>query len=165
MNNTIKKNAAIIGCIGAILIASIYTYQYINKDYLTYKLNAFLIIIPIVAGILSQVIGKVKSGGVINFKSAVGAYVLCIVIIFITEALCAYTIYNHLDPSAKDVLLKAWGHIGENSNDKLAKVKVFDTPTFEGMEYVRGVFSKTLIFTVLGLISGLIISKINPPKS
>lgn len=165
MDQIVKQQSFRIAIIAAVITASLYFYMYATSDYLNSTFSLLFYTIPGIAGVIAQLVSKFKLAGTISFKQAVMAYVIVIVAVFIAEALSAYSIMNHLDSNGKTVLLEAWDKVYNSQANELATESMFKKPTFSAGEYVQGIFTKTIIYTVFGLISGLIISKANPPKA
>ncbi|MEO9952965.1 hypothetical protein [Nonlabens sp.] len=160
MDNTIKRNSFILGTVGALITLVIYLYMWQAQDYLNPMLNTSIYIYPILIGVISQVWGRLALKGNVSFKQVVLAYFICIIMIFITESVTYYILLNHVDTNAKQILLDAWQGITEKGQNSLAKSDVFKVPTYSLSEFALGFATKTLMFTVPGLITGLIISKI-----
>ncbi|WP_298950622.1 DUF4199 family protein [uncultured Nonlabens sp.] len=160
MDKTIKRNSFILGTIGALITLAIYLYMWQAQDYLNPLLNTSIYIYPILIGVIAQVWSRLALKGNVSFKQVVLAYFICIIMIFITESVTYYILLNHVDTDAKQILLDAWRGITEKGQNSLAKSDVFKAPTYSLSEFALGFATKTLMFTVPGLITGLIISKI-----
>jgi hypothetical protein len=159
MDQIIKKNSFYIGLAGAVMIVALYIYMWQAQDYLNPLLNMIPYILPIILGVVAQVWGRKSMNGRISFKQVVMAYFIAIVMIFLTEAVIYYILLHYLDPGAKEILLDAWRGLSEDQNG-LARSDVFKAPTFSLGESALAFATKTLMFTVPGLITGLVISKI-----
>ncbi|WP_124980696.1 DUF4199 family protein [Nonlabens xiamenensis] len=159
MDAKIKRDSFYIGLVGAFLTAGIYIYMWQAQDYLNAGLNTSLYLYPIIFGVAAQIWGRKIMQGKIAFKQTVLAYFICIVLIFFTESITHYILLNHINPEAKDILLEAWKGVGEQQKG-LARDQVFKAPTFSLSEFALGFATKTMIFTVVGLITGLFVSKI-----
>lgn len=160
MDQTIKRNSFILGVIGALITLTIYIYMWQAQDYLNPMLNTSIYIYPIIIGVIAQVWCRFAMKDQVSFKQVVLAYFICIIMIFITESVTYYILLNHVDTNAKQILLDAWRGITEKGQNSLAKSDVFKVPTYSLSEFALGFATKTLMFTVPGLITGLIISKI-----
>jgi hypothetical protein len=160
VDQTIKKNSFIVGAAGATVTLAIYLYMWQAQDYLNPLLNTSIYIYPIIFGVIAQVWARIVMKGKVSFKQVILAYFICIIMVFITESITYYLLLNHVDTPAKDILLKAWRGINEGTTSDLAQTKIFKEPTFSLSEFGLGFATKTLMFTVPGLITGLIISKI-----
>ncbi|OUS18595.1 hypothetical protein A9Q93_03700 [Nonlabens dokdonensis] len=160
MEQSIKRNSFIIGLVGAIITMGIYLYMWQAQDYLNPLVNTSIYIYPIILGVVAQVWARFVMKGVVSFKQVVLAYFICIVMIFLTESITYYILLNYVDVGAKEILLNAWRGITEKGTSDLAQTKVFKEPTYSFSEFALGFATKTLMFTVPGLITGLVVSKI-----
>ena len=160
MEQSIKRNSFIIGLVGAIITMGIYLYMWQAQDYLNPLVNTSIYIYPIILGVVDQVWARFVMKGVVSFKQVVLAYFICIVMIFLTESITYYILLNYVDVGAKEILLNAWRGITEKGTSDLAQTKVFKEPTYSFSEFALGFATKTLMFTVPGLITGLVVSKI-----
>lgn len=160
MEQSIKRNSFIIGLVGAIITMGIYLYMWQAQDYLNPLVNTSIYIYPIILGVVAQVWARFVMKGVVSFKQVVLAYFICIVMIFLTESITYYILLNYVDVGAKEILLNAWRGITEKGTSDLAQTKVFKEPTYSFSEFTLGFATKTLMFTVPGLITGLVVSKI-----
>jgi hypothetical protein len=130
------------------------------QDYLNSLVNTSIYIYPIILGVIAQVWARFVMKGNVSFKQVILAYFICIVMVFLTESITYYTLLNYVDVNAKEILLNAWRGISEQGTSDLAQTKVFKEPTFSFSEFALGFATKSLMFTVPGLITGLVISKI-----
>lgn len=160
MDQTIKRNSFIVGLFGALVTLGIYMYMWQAQEYLNPLLNTSIYIYPILLGVIAQVWARMVMKGNVSFKQVVLAYFICILLVFLTESVVYYLLLNHIDVNAKEILLNAWRGINDQSQGDLAQTKIFKEPTFTLSEFALGFATKTLMFTVPGLITGLIISKI-----
>jgi len=160
VEQSIKRNSFIIGLVGAIITMGIYLYMWQAQDYLNPLVNTSIYIYPIILGVVAQVWARFVMKGVVSFKQVVLAYFICIVMIFLTESITYYILLNYVDVGAKEILLNAWRGITEKGTSDLAQTKVFKEPTYSFSEFALGFATKTLMFTVPGLITGLVVSKI-----
>ncbi|WP_213522907.1 DUF4199 family protein [Nonlabens sp.] len=160
MEQTIKRNSFILGFAGALVTLAVYMYMWQAQDYLNPLFNTSIYIYPIFFGVISQIWARITMKGNVSFKQVILAYFICIVLIFLTESVTYYLLLNHIDTNAKEILLEAWRGINDKSQSNLAQVNVFKEPAFSLSEFALGFATKTLMFTVPGLITGLIISKI-----
>lgn len=160
MDQTIKRNSFIVGLIGALVTLGIYMYMWQAQEYLNPLLNTSIYIYPILLGVIAQIWARMVMKGNVSFKQVILAYFICILLVFLTESVVYYLLLNHIDINAKEILLNAWRGINDQSQSDLAQTKIFKEPTFTLSEFALGFATKTLMFTVPGLITGLIISKI-----
>lgn len=160
MEQSIKRNSFLLGLAAALVTFAIYMYMWQAQDYLNPLVNTSIYIYPIVFGVIAQIWARVVMKGKVSFKQVVLAYFICILLVFLTESMVYYLLLNHIDTGAKEILLNAWRGISDGNKNELAQTQIFKEPTFSLSEFALGFATKTLMFTVPGLITGLIISKI-----
>jgi hypothetical protein len=160
VDKTIKRNSFILGILGASITFGIYMYMWQAQDYLNPSLNKSIYIYPILIGVIAQLWARVVMKGKVSFRQVILAYFICIIMVFLTETITYYLLLNHIDTNAKNILLEAWRGINDKSQNNLAQTKIFKEPSFAFSEFVLGFATKTLMFTVPGLITGIIISKV-----
>ncbi len=160
MEKSIKRNSFLVGLFGAVITFGIYMYMWQAQDYLNPLVNTSIYIYPILLGVIAQVWARFVMKGNVSFKQVVLAYFICIVMIFLTESITYYALLNYIDVDAKEILLNAWRGISDQGTSDLAQTKVFKEPTFSFSEFALGFATKSLMFTVPGLITGLVVSKI-----
>ncbi|SCX97289.1 Protein of unknown function [Nonlabens sp. Hel1_33_55] len=162
MDQIVKKNAAVLGLIGAIITATLYIYIWQTQDFQNMAIGVVTLILPLAIGIAAQVYSKNKLGGYLTLKQAVLAYFLAVLIIFVTEALVNYLIYVVWDPSAQEtVRLMQEQMVAQEKAASNAAVKVSEID-YSAKEYLIAATSKLLFYTVIGIITAFFIKK-NPP--
>ena len=138
--------------------------MYYTGDYLNSSFNLLIYLTPAILGLAAQLYNKFKLNGAISFKQTLLAFIIVITLGLATQSLCMYIITNYLDPAVKNTIINSSRIIAAANKNELAASQIFKEPTFSAGEYIRGFFSLTITYTIIGLISGLIISKVNPPK-
>jgi hypothetical protein len=179
MNNILKKTAFIYGLIGFVITVTAYFIMWFVdlKLFLNPLVTYPLSIIVIVLGLLSQLKVRKSLQGFISFGNALLSFVITIAIALLGFIVAGILIFNVIDPSAKEKLLEltiqasiemsnkmleymgleqAAGQISEE--DLRASMALSPTP-FGIPSLLFGYFGNMAIFTVIGLISSLIIKK------
>lgn len=165
VDHIVKENSFRIGIASVVLIIALHAYMYYTADYVNSSFNLFIYLTPALLGLAAQLYSKFKLNGSISFKQTVLAFIIVVSLALATQSICMYLITNYLDPSAKDAIIESSKIIATANQNELAANQLFKEPTFSAGEYIRGFFSLTITYTIIGLISGLIISKVNPPKA
>ncbi|AZQ44580.1 DUF4199 domain-containing protein [Nonlabens ponticola] len=162
MDNIVKKTAAIYGIIGALITIGSYVYIWQTRDFDNLSIGIGLLIVHLILAVGAQIHSKKKLGGYLSLKQAVLAFVACAAIMFLSEAIINYLIYVVWDPAAQEQVAQMTAELAEqrraNSNQEIEEATI--DYTIAG--YAQAAVSKLLIYTVFGIIAGLIIKK-NPP--
>ncbi|WP_172443323.1 DUF4199 domain-containing protein [Nonlabens agnitus] len=161
MDQIVKKNAALLGIIGAAITASLYIYIWQTQDFQNMTIGVVTLVLPLAIGIAAQVYSKNKLGGFITLKQAVLAYFLAVLLIFVTEAIVNYLIYVVWDPSAQEtVRLMQEKMVAAEKATSNAAVQVSEID-YSAKGYLIAATSKLLFYTVIGIITAFFIKK-NP---
>lgn len=164
MDQIVKKNAAILGFIGAAITAALYLYIWQTKDFQNVTIGIVTLILPLAIGIAAQVYSKNKLGGYLTLKQAVLAYFLSVLLIFVTEAIINYLIFVVWDPSAQEtVRLMQEKMVAQEKAATNAAVQVSEI-NYSAKGYLIAATSKLLFYTVIGIITAFFIKK-NPPQA
>ena len=162
MDEIVKKNAAVLGLIGAAITAALYIYIWQTEDFQNMAIGIVTLILPLAIGIAAQVYSKNKLGGYLTLKQAVLAYFLSVLIIFVTETFVNYLIFVVWDPSAQEtVRLLQEQMVAQEKATSNAAVKVSEID-YSAKGYLIAATSKLLFYTVVGIITAFFIKK-NPP--
>ena len=160
MDSIIKKQSAIIGFVAAAIAALCYVIIWKYQLYASGWMALIILIMPLALGIVAQLLAKSVMQGAISLKQCVLAYLIVIVLFFVTEAVVNYLVFVVIDPSAQDAMREVTlNAIGQNP-DTAASSGIFKQPDFTVGEYFRAVLSKTLLYTVVGIITGFFIKNI-----
>jgi len=160
VDSIIKKQSAIIGFVAAAIAALCYVIIWKYQLYASGWMALIILIMPLALGIVAQLLAKSVMQGAISLKQCVLAYLIVIVLFFVTEAVVNYLVFVVIDPSAQDAMREVTlNAIGQNP-DTAASSGIFKQPDFTVGEYFRAVLSKTLLYTVVGIITGFFIKNI-----
>ncbi len=163
MDQIVKKNAAVLGLIGAAITVSLYLYIWQSQDFQNKAIGIVTLILPLAIGIAAQVYSKTKLGGILTLKQAVLAFFLSVLIIFVSEALVNYLIYVVLDPGAQEtVRLLQEKMVAAQREASNAAVQASEID-YSVKGYMIATTSKLLFYTVIGIITALFIKK-NPAQ-
>lgn len=165
LDQIVKKHSFQIGVISVVVMILLHGYMYYSSDYVNPSFNLFIYLTPALLGLTAQLFSKYKLNGSISFKQTVLAFIIVIAMALAVQSISMYVITNFLDPEAKQMIIDSSKVIANAQQNELAANQIFKEPTFSIGEYIRGFFSLTITYTIIGLISGLIISKVNPPKA
>lgn len=160
MDNIIKKKSLLIGLAGAVLAACIYIYLWKYKQYSNGWLALIIYFAPIALGIIAQLISKKSVGSMITMKQCVLAYFIVILLFFISEAVVNYLIFVIIDPDAQEIHKEFTLKAQQANPNAAATSKVFKGYTYSIGEYFTAIVSKTLLYTVIGILSGFIIRNV-----
>jgi hypothetical protein len=160
VDGIIKRQSAIIGMVGAIIAVTAYVAIWKFQWYSSGWMAVVVLIAPLLLGIVAQVLAKRALQGAISLKQCVLAFLIVVVLFFIAEALVNYLIFVVIDPSAQEEMREATLKAVSTNPNSAASSGVFKEPTFTPGEYFRAVLSKTLLYTVIGIISGFFIKNI-----
>lgn len=179
MNDNIKKTAFIYGLIGFVITVLAYFIMWsvdlslFLNPLVTYPLSFIVIIL----GILSQLKVRKSLEGFISFGNALLCFVITIAIALLGFMAAGILIFNIIDPGAKEKLLeltiqasiemsgKMLEYMGleraaEQVSEEQIKASMAMSPTPFGItSLLIGYLGNMAIFTVIGLISSLIIKK------
>jgi hypothetical protein len=159
VDKTIKRNSFVLGILGAILTIAIYLYIWKNQEYTNTDIGLAIKLYPILLGIIAQILARRAGKGIVSFKQVVLAYFICILIVFFTEALINYLIFNVFDPSAKELANDALRSVHAKTHSSLAQSQNFTESSYSAGELIKGFFPGVLLCMIPGLITGIIISK------
>lgn len=160
VDGIIKRQSAIIGLIGAIIASAAYVAIWKLQWYSSGWMAMVILITPLILGITAQILAKRALQGAISLKQCVLAFLIVVVLFFVAEALINYFIFVIMDPSAQEEMREATLKAVSTNPNSAASSGVFKEPTFTPGEYFRAVLSKTLLYTVIGIISGFFIKNI-----
>ena len=162
MDQIVKKNALILGLIGAAITVALYLYIWQSQDFQNLSIGIVTLIIPIAVGIGAQIYCKNKLGGYITLKQTVLAFFLSVLIIFVSEAVINYLIFVVWDPAAQEtVRLMQESMVAQEKANSNAAVQVSEID-YSAKGYLIAATSKLLFYTVIGILAAFFIKK-NPP--
>lgn len=182
MNSILKKNSIKFGLIGfAIFVISYFAMWQIDLSLFLNPLVTYPISIAVfILAVYAQKQAKTELGGYISFGNALLYFVIAVAIAFLGYVVAALLIFNVIDPEAKEKLFEltiqasiemsnsilGWfgmeGAAGQISEDQIRDSMAL-SPTPMGIpSIVIGYISNVAFYTVLGLISSLIIKKDKP---
>lgn len=182
MNSILKKTSLKFGLIGfLIFVVSYFAIWKIDLGLFLNPLVTYPISIAVfILAVYAQKQAKTELGGFISFGSALLYFVIAIAIAFLGYAVAALLIFNIIDPGAKEELLEltiqasiemsntmlGWlgmeGAAAEISEDQIRDSMAL-SPTPMGIpSIIIGYISNLAFYTVIGLISSLIIKKDKP---
>ncbi len=164
MDQIVKKNAAVLGLIGAAITVLLYLYIWQMQDFQNKIIGVITLILPLAIGIAAQVYSKHKLGGFLSLKQAVLAFFLSVLIIFVSEALINYLIYVVLDPGAQEtvrLLQEKMVALERETSNAAVQASEID---YSAQGYLIATTTKLLFYTVLGILTALFIKK-NPPQA
>jgi len=162
VDQIVKKNALILGLIGAAITVALYLYIWQSQDFQNLSIGIVTLIIPIAVGIGAQIYCKNKLGGYITLKQTVLAFFLSVLIIFVSEAVINYLIFVVWDPAAQEtVRLMQESMVAQEKANSNAAVQVSEID-YSAKGYLIAATSKLLFYTVIGILAAFFIKK-NPP--
>jgi len=174
MNTSIKSSAINYGLYlgGLLSILTILAYA-INLDlFANMWFGISMLIAVIVFGIISTIKSKKLLDGFISFKDAFTSYFLTIVIGLAISSVISIVIFNFVDPEAAVVLkekvmdaqiegMRNWGAPEEAIESAVEKFEAQDNIYSIG-NVVQSLLFQIIGFSIVGLISSLIIKKEDP---
>lgn len=159
MDQIIKKNASIVGLIGAVLYSALIIYIWKSQAWANISLGIFYGLIPIPFGIIAQWWSKTSLNSYITLKQGVLAYFLCLAIIMLGDFITSYLIYVVIDPAAQEAANSAAEALIDQNENALAREQIFKKPEYSFMSYLTGFVSKLLVYTIVGILTALIFRK------
>ncbi|MEN8815380.1 MAG: DUF4199 domain-containing protein [Nonlabens sp.] len=182
MNSVLKKTSLKFGLIGfMIFVISYFAIWQIDLSLFLNPLVTYPISIAVfILAVYAQKQAKIELGGYISFGSALLYFVVAVAIAFLGYVVAALLIFNIIDPQAKEQLLELTIQASiEMSNNMLGWLGMEEaagqvseeqirssmalSPTPMGIaSIVIGYISNVAFYTVIGLISSLIIKKDQP---
>ena len=160
MDSIIKRQSAIIGFVAASIAAIYYIVIWKYQLYTNTWISIIRIIVPILLGLIAQLLAKRALKGVISLKQCVLAYFIVIVLFFVTEALVNYLIFVVIDPAAQNFMLEAALKAQQQNPNTAAASGVFKQPEYTLTSYIGPMISSILFYTVAGILSGFFIKNI-----
>lgn len=182
MNTIIKKTALKFGLIGFfIFVISYFALWQIDLSLFLNPLVTYPIAIAVfILAVYAQKQAKTELGGYISFGSALLYFVITVAITYLGYVVAALLIFNIIDPEAKEKLLEltiqasiemsnsmlSWFGLEEAAgqvSEEQIRSSMALSPTPMGIpSIIIGYISNVAFYTVLGLISSLIIKKDQP---
>lgn len=182
MNDFIKNIPIKYGLIGfTLIIAAYFAMWQIDLSLFLNPLITYPISIAIfVLGVLSQTQAKKQLGGYLSFGSALLYFIFTIAIGLLGYVIAGLLIFNIIDPGAKEELLElsikaamemsnsilSWFGMedfsGQVSEEQIRQQMKFSPTPFGYASLIIGYIGNIIMFTIGGLISGLIIKKEKP---
>lgn len=165
MDAVVKKTGLILGLIGSVIIVSIYLYIWQQQDFANSGFAVVILLLPLILAFASQIFSKVKLSGYISVKQGVLAFITCIGLIFLSEAVINYLVYTVWDPGAQDLIREAQesrqAALELQGNNKADFIEV----NYSASGYLLAAGTKFLMYTVLGIIMAMILRKSRPIQS
>lgn len=165
MDAIVKKIGFTLGLVGSLIIVSIYLYIWQQQDFANSGFAVVILILPLILAFASQILSKVKMSGYISVKQGVLAFIACIGIIFLSEAVINYLVYTVWDPGAQDLIRAAQesrqAALEIQGNNKADFIEV----NYSASGYLLAAGTKFLMYTVLGIIMAIVLRKSKPEQS
>jgi len=169
----LRKNAVKFGLFLAVFLIVFTTVMYVvDLDLFTKPwIGVINLIIVTLFGAFSGVSYKKQSGGFLSFKEAFTAFFITVVIGFFISTLYTILLLNYIDPEAKAVItenvLKYTVEMMQKFGAKAADVnKIIDdmkqTDSFGPFGQMKGFLFNTVFYSIIGLITALIVRRERP---
>lgn len=165
LDQIVKKNAFIIGLIGAVANLALVIYIWQIQAFSSVGLGIAMMILPIPFGIAAQWWSKSSLNSYLSLKQGVLAFFLCMLVIFLVDFIANYLIYVQIDPGAQAIAEKATEEFAQKNENALANQDVFKKPVYSLGSYFTGFISKLLFYTIFGILSSLIFRKETPQQA
>ena len=176
VNVTLKESATqyglVLGGILAILIVMMYA---LNQDlFLEWWIG--IVVIPLIiigTGIVSTAKSKDLLGGIITFKEAFTAYFITIALGLLISTAVGILIFSVIDPELAAYIQEQSIEIARGIMERFEKIytpemiekeidKLRGVDNYSFTSQLKSYFSSLVIFSVLGLLVGLIFKKADP---
>lgn len=169
----LRKNSVNYGLILGLILVVLSTISYAVDLTLFTKpwFGISFMVIIIIFGALAAVKGKKIAGGFLSFKDAFVAYFIAVIIGLVISTLFSIVLFNLIDPEAKAVIsenvikytvdmMQNFGAKAADINKVIADMK--KTDSFGPGGQLQGLLFNVIIYSIIGLITALVIKKDRP---
>jgi hypothetical protein len=160
VDSILKRQSSIIGLVAAAIAAVYYVVIWKYQLYSDAWISLIRIIVPILLGVMAQILAKRALNGSITLKQCVLAYFIVVMFFFVTEALVNYLIFVVIDPAAQNFMLEAALKVQEQNPNTAAASGVFKQPEYTLTSYIGPMLSSILFYTIAGILTGFFIKNI-----